>query len=75
MGIKSTHQITREFAREVIMRKLYSLTDSQLADMAETAIGNIFQNYRIVDQIDKSQFEMYLDDIENLPEFNEKHLQ
>ncbi len=84
MSIKSTHNITREFAIEIIRKKIEEkgITDEQLANMVEEAIHNGFYNFRIVDDqymeeikwnmdIGTTEVELHLDDIDNLPEYND----
>ena len=78
MSIKSTHSVTREFAIEVIRKKIEDkdITDGQLEDMLELAIHNGYYNFIIVEeeQLEKMKWNndsTYLDDIENLPEYND----
>jgi hypothetical protein len=76
MSIKTTHDVTREFALAAIMMKLYEASDSKLEDMLETALGNGFYNFNIVSQedFDNNKNEEYpapyLEDLNNLPEEN-----
>lgn len=71
MSIKTTHNVTRDFARSVIVKKLYDLNDDQLSNILEEVIHNGFYNFRIKeeDEIDKIN-DFYFDDLENLPEYN-----
>ena len=83
MSIKSTHSVTRDFATQVILRKLEdyrSLTDEQLADMLEIAIHNGYYNFQIVSEVQMRGYidiEKYppliLTDIDNLPEYNDAY--
>lgn len=70
MSVKTTHQVTRDFAIQAILSKIYNLSDEQLADMLESAIHNGYYNFEVVDEIDYSGMP-YLDDITNLPEYND----
>ncbi len=69
MSIKSTHDVTREFAIQVITMKLMALKDRQLELILEECIHNGFYNFSIVESIKESNF--YLDDLNNLPEYND----
>jgi ferritin len=77
MSIKTTHSCTREFAIEVIKKKLEedTLTDEQLANMLEEAIHNGFYNFSIqtIDWFIRDQEAGYptMDDVNNLPEYND----
>ncbi len=70
MSIKSTHQVTREFAIDVIQSLLHNCTDEQIANILEEAIHNGFYNFEVVGEIDYD-IPFYLDDISNLPEYND----
>ncbi len=70
MSIKTTHQVTREFALAAIAVKLQSATDEQLEDILEEAIHNGFYNFVIVDKLDSNYI---LDDITDLPEYNDAY--
>jgi hypothetical protein len=78
MSIASTYSVTREFAIEAIKKKLddRNTTDEQIANMLQEAIHNGFYNFRIEDDMDIREKvwnceRFYLDDIDNLPEYNE----
>jgi hypothetical protein len=76
MSIKSTHYVTRQFAIQAILIKLHTLDDEQLGNILEEVIHNGFYNFSVVDQsvIDEQKEEEwpspYLDDLNNLPEYN-----
>lgn len=77
MSIKTTHLVTRDFAIQAILRKLYDLSDAQLADMLETTLHNGFYNFSIVsdqeleDNFEKEYPTPALTDLNNLPEEND----
>lgn len=85
MSIKTTHSVTREFAIEVIRKKLddKNTTDEQIANMLEDAIHNGYYNFCIVDEDEIQEMKwnetlgnceiFYLDEINNLPEYNDVH--
>lgn len=54
MSIKSTHLITREVAMQIVMSKIFSVSDSQLEDMLESFEESYFRNYRIVHEIEEA---------------------
>ena len=51
MGIKSTYDIGRETAIEVIINKIHSCTNDQLSNMLEEFEESYFRNYAIYDEI------------------------
>lgn len=53
MGIKSTHEITRETAMSILLSKIPTLTDTQLENMLEEFEESYFRNYTIVSHIDE----------------------
>ena len=78
MSIKSTHRVTRQFAKEVIERKLSNVDDNQLANILEEVIHNGFYNFMIVSEEElakekKSEWGLYLDDVYNLPVYNDAY--
>ncbi len=80
MSIKSTHYVTREFAIQTVNKLLDEgrISDSQLADMLETAVHNGFYNFTVVDQETleeekRSEYGRFLDDLDNLPEYNDAY--
>lgn len=78
MSIKSTHAVTRQFALDAIKMKLEQTTDDQLENILEEIIHNGFYNFVIVPEQDleklkNSEFSRILDDLENLPEYNDAY--
>ena len=78
MSIKSTHRVTRQFAMEVINRKLSNVDDNQLANILEEVIHNGFYNFIIVSEYELAKeklngWGLYLDDINNLPPYNDAY--
>lgn len=81
MGVKSTHDVTREFAIEAIIKRLPYLNNQQLARVLEDAIYSCYHNFSIVDQsvidIQLEKYDhwdyCYLDDINDLPEMTEEN--
>lgn len=71
MSIKTTHYVTREFAVAAILTKLHTCTDEQLENILEEAIHNGFYNFLIVDKEALKKCGFWLDDITNLPEYND----
>lgn len=78
MGVKSTYDVTREFALEAIQKRLPELSDKQLANVLELAIHSYYHNFSIVDEsVIHSQSEKYgweynfLVDVDDLPEETE----
>lgn len=69
MSIKSTHEITRETAMQVILMKIPTLTDTQLASMLEEFEESYFRNYTIVSAIDEPDEWGYPLAIRNINEF------
>jgi hypothetical protein len=51
MGIKSTYNIDRQTAINVIMSKIHYSTNEQLADMLESFEESYFRNYIVYDQL------------------------
>lgn len=51
MGIKSTYDIDRETAIQVILSKTYKCTNEQLADMLEAFPESHFRNYGVFDEL------------------------
>jgi len=49
MSLKTTHNITREAALQVIISKLYSLDDDRLADTLEIVLNDDYKNFTITD--------------------------
>ena len=77
MSIKSTHLVTRKFAKKAIALRLMSkLTDDHLAYVLEAVLGNEYYNFEIVskEKFKKNKEEDYpylhLDDLNDLPEVN-----
>lgn len=68
MSIKTTHSITREFAINIILKKINDCTNEQLENVVEEVINNDFYNFIIVPE-DKLKYENFkLDNINNLPD-------
>jgi len=53
MSIKSTHEITRETAMQVLLMRIPQLTNNQLANILEEFEESHFRNYNIVSVIDE----------------------
>lgn len=51
MGVKSTYEIDRETAMEVIDAKLHECTDNELALILENFNYSEFRNYIVVEQL------------------------
>jgi len=56
MGVKTTYNITRELAIQVILAKVYSVGEKELQEILENLIDNPFQNYQIVNELDKDDW-------------------
>ncbi len=69
MGIKSTHDITRETAMAVLMSKIPILTDEQLENILEEFEESYYRNYSIVDEIDEPDENGYPLAIRSVHEF------
>ena len=50
MGIKSTYEIERAIAEQIIISKLYSCTNEQLANILEAFKESYFRNYIVRDR-------------------------
>jgi len=53
MGIKSTYDIDRETALEVIVSKVYRCTNEQLASILLDFEESYFRNYIVYDELDE----------------------
>ena len=51
MGIKSTYDIERETAINVIISKLHTCTNNQLGEMLEVFDESYFRNYMVYDSL------------------------
>lgn len=71
MSIKTTHSITREFAINVILKKINDCTDEQLGNIVDEVIHNGFYNFIIVPEHILRYENYLLNDINNLPEYND----
>lgn len=67
MGIKSTYDIDRQTAISVIVSKLNTCTNEQLANMLEAFEESYFRNYMVYDQLPDNPDEYRT--IRNLGEF------
>jgi len=56
MGVKTTYSITRELAIQAILGKVYSAGEKELEEILENLINHPFQNYQIVNQLDKNDW-------------------
>lgn len=56
MGVRSTKNITRQVAQQVILSHVMSATDSQLKEMLE-AVADDFSNFNIVYEITEEEKE------------------
>jgi len=56
MGVKTTYNITRELAIQAILAKVYSAGEKELEEILENLIDNPFQNYQIVNELDKDDW-------------------
>lgn len=80
MSIKTTHMVTRDFAIQAILSRLYTMGDEQLSYVLEEAIHNGFYNFRIAtpeemrENVETTGYQMpTLTDLSNLPEYNNAH--
>jgi hypothetical protein len=60
MGIKGTYKISREVAQQVVITKLYSMTDQELADVLEMFNESYFRNYCITDNNENTEDHMII---------------
>lgn len=51
MGVKSTYDISRQTAINVILSKLYNLSNDALANMLEEFEESEYRNYSVHDQL------------------------
>jgi len=49
MSVKSTFSISRETAQKVLMSKIFTLTNEQLAEAIEALPESTYRNYRVYD--------------------------
>lgn len=49
MSIKSTYELTRQTALEIILSRLHSVSNEALADMLESFEESYFRNYIVYD--------------------------
>lgn len=68
MGIKSTHQVLRQDALNIIYSRLNDITDDQLSNVLEEVIHNGYYNFEIVDTITSPH--MFITE-DNVPEYND----
>ena len=79
MSIKTTHLVTKEFAKDAILHLLDKCNDDQLANILEEVIHNGFYNFMIVDEqmFEENKDQKYplpfIDEIYYLPEYNDAH--
>lgn len=66
MGIKSTHYLTRETANQILMSKVYSMSDREMEYVLEGLKESEYRNYRIGDTSKERNFV-----INNVEDFNE----
>jgi len=57
MGIKSTYDIDRETAIQVLMSKVYKCTNDELADMLEALPESHFRNYAVFNELKEEPYE------------------
>ena len=57
MGVKTTYSITRELTIQAILGKVYSAGEKELEEILENLIRHPFQNYQIVNQLDKNDWD------------------
>ena len=66
MSIKTTHDISRDLAITIIVSKIHSCTNDQLANMLEEFEESHFRNYFVHDDLANSRCDFK---IENFNEF------
>ncbi len=65
MGTKSTYQITRETALEIIHAKMDELSDREIEAILEVYPESDFRNYQICDEVFDSRSIESIDEFKN----------
>ena len=76
MGVRSTHYITADLAKEVLRSKIDKLSNDELESLLYDLKESAYKNYIVVNNADQIPVRKYpVDRIDTLEEFDEEYKQ